>query len=472
MPDQKSGMKKKADSPVEADVSLKRAALLVATLVSFVTPFTGAAANIALPAIGTDLGLDALMLSWVATGFLLTSAAFLIPLGRVADIHGRKRIFIIGVSVFTASSLGCALAPSAGVLISFRVLQGLGSAMIFGTGVAILTSVYPPGERGKVLGINVAAVYLGLSLGPFLGGLLTGHLGWRSIFYVNVPLGVLVILVTLWRLKGEWAEARGDRLDVRGSILYIASLVAFMYGLSKLPETMGFALVAAGLLGIVCFVVLESRTDSPVLNIDLFRANPVFAFSNLAALINYGATFAVGFLLSMYLQYLKGMTPQQAGFVLVCQPVVMMALSPLAGRLSDRIEPRIVASAGMALTTVGLFMLTFLEKDTDLSLVIGSLLVLGLGFALFSSPNTNAIMGSVERKFYGVASAMVGTMRTTGMMISMGIAMFLFSVYLGPVQITPEFHAPFLASAKAAFVVFTVLCFGGIFASLARGKLR
>jgi len=450
----------------------KRAALLIATLGSFLTPFMGSSVNIALPSIGKEFAMDAVLLTWVATSYLLAAAMFLVPFGRIADIHGRKKILTYGMLIYTVSSLLSGISTSAISLISFRVLQGVGSAMIFGTGVAILTSVFPVGERGKALGINVAATYLGLSLGPFLGGLLTQHLGWRSIFLVNVPLGLMIIALIFWKLKGEWAEAKGERFDFTGSIIYSLALIGIMYGFSLLPAMSGAWLILIGILGILAFVKWEMRAKSPVLNMKLFRNNTVFAFSNLAALINYSATFAVAFLLSLYLQYIKGFSPQNAGLVLVSQPVVMAIFSPLAGRLSDRIEPRVVASAGMALTVVSLSLFTFLQHETSLTFIIGDLMLLGFGLALFSSPNTNAVMSSVENRSYGVASATVGTMRLAGQMLSMGIAMLVFALYLGRVQITPEYYLVFLRGAKTAFIIFAAICFGGVFASLARGKMR
>jgi MFS family permease len=216
----------------------------------------------------------------------------------------------------------------------------------------------------------------------------------------------------------------------------------------------------------------ETRVDSPVFDTKLFRHNIVFAFSNLAALINYCATSATGFLLSLYLQYTRGLSPENAGLILVSQPVIMAVFSPLAGRLSDRIEPRIVASIGMTLTVIGLLLFAFLNSATSFPFIIFNLILLGFGFALFSSPNTNAVMSSVEKKFYGVASATLATMRLTGQMLSMGIAMLVFAVYIGRAQITPENYPAFLTSAKTAFIIFAVLCFGGIFASLSRGKVR
>ena len=450
----------------------RKIVLFVATMGSFLAPFMGSSINIALPSIGREFAMDAILLSWVATAYLLAAAVFTVPLGRVADIYGRKKIFTYGIVIYTVSSLLLAMSTSATMLISLRVLEGIGGAMIFGTGIAMLTSVFPPGERGRALGINVAAVYLGLSLGPFIGGILTQHFGWRSIFLVTVPLGLIVIVFILWKLKGEWAEAKGDKFDLSGSIIYGITLVALIYGLSLLPAMSGIWSIIIGIIGIWIFIKWETKMRSPVLHMELFKNNTVFVFSNLAALINYSATFAVAFLLSLYLQYTKGLDPQSAGLILVSMPATQAILSPVAGRLSDRVEPRILASVGMGITAIGLVLLTFLAQNTTIEFVLASLIVLGFGFALFSSPNTNAVMSCVEKRSYGVASATLATMRQVGMMLSMGIAMVIFSIYIGRVEITPEYYSAFVSGLKIAFVIFAVLCFAGIFASLARGNLR
>lgn len=459
------------DSPVRSHTS-KEVVLLVATMASFIFPFMGSSVNIALPSIGSELSLDAVTLGWIATAFILASATLLVPFGRIADIYGRKKIFTYGVIVFTVASLLSGMAGSATMLISFRVLQGIGGAMIAGTGVAMLTSVFPADERGKALGINVAATYAGLSLGPVLGGVLTEHLGWRSIFFMTVPLGLVVLGVILWKVKGDWAEAKGEKFDLAGSVIYSLALVGLIYGFTMLPAMLGVWLIVAGVIGLSAFVRWEMKTTSPVLDINLFRNNRVFALSNLAALINYSATFAVAFFISLYLQYIKGFSPQSAGLILVAMPAVQAILSPLAGRLSDRIEPRVIASTGMALTTAGLVLFIFLDGETSLEFIIGALILIGFGFALFSSPNTNAVMSSAPKTAYGVASATVATMRQVGMVFSMGVAMLMFALYMGRVQITPEHYPLFLESMQTSFIIFAVLCFGGIFASLARGKVR
>jgi EmrB/QacA subfamily drug resistance transporter len=450
----------------------RKPALFVTTLGAFLTAFMNSSVNIALPSIGKEFAMDAVLLGWVTTSYLLSAGMFLIPFGRIADIHGRKRIFLFGFILYTVSSLFCAISPSPLFLISFRVLNGIGASMTITTGMAILTSIYPPGERGKVLGINVAAVYSGLSCGPVFGGFLTHYLGWRSIFLLNIPLGVFIILLTIWKLKGEWTEAKGEKFDVTGSILFSVTLVMIMYGFPKSTSIEGICFVLSGALGVFLFVKWEIRTASPIVDINLFIRNKVFAFSNLAALVNYSATFAVSFLMSLYLQLIKGLAPQEAGLILISQPIMQAVFSPLTGRMSDRIEPRIVASIGMALTALGLFLLTFLDQQTTVYFIIGSLILLGLGFALFSSPNTNAVMSSVEKKSYGVASGTLGTMRATGMMFSMGVVMLIFTVYIGRTQMTPSPYPFFMKSVKMAFMIFTALCLAGIFPSLSRGRMR
>jgi len=468
-----------SDSPVESEreaaaeaTVTRRSALLISTLSSFLTPFMGSSVLIALPTIGREFGVDAIVLGWVATSFILAAAVFLLPFGRLADIHGRKHVFAWGVALFTVASLLCGVASSVGLLIAFRVLQGVGSTMMFGTGTAILTSVYPAGERGWVLGVNVAAVYLGLSLGPPLGGQLTWHFGWRSIFLACVPAGLVVLGLIRWRLPGEWAGARGEKFDSGGACLSGLGLVLLVFGLSAASGAWRVGLILLAALAFVAFVRWEYRTPSPMLDMELFRRNPVFVFSNLAALIHYSATFAVSFLLSLYLQDVRGLGPQAAGLVLLCQPALMATCSPFAGRLSDRAEPRTVASTGMAMTATALAIFAFLGLETPIALIALNLVLLGVGFSLFSSPNTNAVMGSVDRRAYGVASATLGTMRLTGNLLSMTTATLVLAIFLGRQQITPALHTFFLQGVRVAFAIFAVLCVLGTFASLARGKVR
>jgi EmrB/QacA subfamily drug resistance transporter len=448
--------------------NVRNTALFIAILAGFLTPFDLSAVTIALPTLAQEFKMDAIQMGWVSTAYLLASAVFLVPFGRIADIYGRKRVFATGLSLFTLASFLMVLVPSTLAIILLRILQGFGSAMIFGTAVAILTSVTPPEQRGKALGVYTTAVYLGLSMGPFFGGILTDHLGWRSIFFVNVPIGLFAVALILLFLKGEWADCRGERFDLGGSIQYGLTLICVMYGFSLLPEREGFILIIAGVVMLAVFIARELRISYPLWNIRLFAKNRVFLFSNMAALINYGATFAVTFFLSLYLQYIKGFSPEHAGMILVVQPVVMALVSPAAGRLSDRIEPGKIASAGMAMSALSLVLLTLTGSDTSLLTFIGILVILGIGLGLFSSPNTNAIMGSVERCYYGVASGTLGTMRLAGQMLSMGIAMMVLAIFVGNVEITPALYPAFIEGMKISMLVFAVLCVAGIFFSLVR----
>lgn len=453
------------------DRSLQRNVLIVAVLSSFLTPFMGSSVVVSLPSIGRDLSMNVLTLSWVSTAYLLAAAAFSLPFGRVSDICGRKRIFLWGILLDIVSSAMGACSISSGMLIAARFLQGIGGAMIFTMGVTIISSVFPAEKRGKALGITVAAVYSGLSAGPFIGGFLTHQVGWRSIFVLNILIGLTIVTVTVLKLKPEWAGARGEKFDFVGSIIYVLSIGCTMYGFSEIPSFVAFSLVAVGIAGMVVFFVWEIKVESPVLEIQLFLQSRTFLFSNIAALINYSATFAISFLLSLFLQYVKGLSAQTTGLVLVSQPVIMTLFSPLAGRLSDRLDPRVVASAGMSITVIGLVVFAFLHQGTSVSYIVADLMLLGFGFALFSSPNTNAVMGSVRKKYLGVASGTLATMRVTGQMLSMAIAMIVFMVFqIGSVMITPVYYHTFLHTIRIAFAFFALFCFAGVFASLARGK--
>lgn len=446
--------------------------MIIVALGSFLTPFMGSSVVVALPAIGKEFSMSAVGLAWVSTAYLLAAAAFLVPMGRISDIYGRKKIFVLGIAVYSAASLLSLAAASSGVLIISRLIQGLSGAMIFATPVALLTSVYPPEERGMALGYNVAAVYLGLSLGPFFGGILTQQFGWRSIFIAHAALGFATLAASFWKLRGVPEEKVGEKFDFFGSVLYAVSLAALMYGFSALPAFSGIALMAAGVAGLAVFWTWEEKVEHPIFEANLFMRNRFFAFSNLAALVNYSATAAVGFLLSLYLQYIKGFDPRTSGFILVIQPAIQAAFSPLAGKLSDRIEPRIVASSGMALTAFGLFLLVFLSSSSPVWFVAVCLAFLGFGFALFSSPNTNAVMSSVEKKQYGVASGILGTMRLTGQMFSMGIATMVLALYIGSTQIAESNYSVFMHCTRLILASLAAMCFCGIFFSLARGRVR
>jgi len=454
------------------DGTQKRILLIISSLASFLVPYTVSSLTVALPAISSAFHLDAVTLGWVTSAYLLTAAIFIVPFGKLADLYGRKRFFLLGNCLFAVGSLLAAVSWTGSVIIAARVIQALGGAMVFSTSIAIVTEVFPPGERGRAFGIITATVYAGLSLGPFIGGVLTEHAGWASIFLVNIPLALIVILLTLLYIPEEWVDADERRFDLSGAVLYGLMLFGCIYGLTLMPSLSGILWMLLGVAGIAVFVWWERQAPVPILKLSLFRHNPVFVFSNIAALINYAVVFAVGFLLSLYLQYNRGIDPQTTGLILIAQPVVQMIISPVSGHLSDRIEPRILATIGMGCTTIGLAVLMLLSPTTPLYVIIAGLLVLGLGYGLFSSPNTNAIMSSVDVRHLGIASGMVSTMRAIGQMVSLAIAMLVFSAIIGSVQISPAVYPQLQQSVNVAFAIFVVLGIIGTWVSYARGKVR
>ncbi len=450
----------------------QRSVLTVATLTAFMSPFLISAVNIALPAIEQEFSLNALALSWIVTSYLLSSAVFLLPVGRVADMVGNVRVFKLGVVVFALSTMLCALAPSGGVLIAMRVFQGFGAAMTLTTGAPILISVFPPSERGKVLGINVAAVYLGLAMGPVVGGFLTQQWGWRSVFYLSALVGLAALLLSVPKLKEQGPVKEGQKLDMAGTLYYFIGLISLVYGSSNLSQPFGWPLIGAGLVFMGFFVWQCRRSAFPIFDIALFTRNKLFAFSNIAALINYSATASIVFLMSLYLQKIQGSSPRQAGMILIAQPVIMALVSPVAGRLSDRIEPRKLASLGMFLNSVGLLLFAFIDESSSQASIIVILLLMGLGFGIFSSPNMNTIMSSVEKPQLGIASGTAATMRIVGQMVSMTIVMLIFSIQFGGAQISMVENSIFTASTRMAFLIFSALCLIGVWFSYVRGNLR
>jgi EmrB/QacA subfamily drug resistance transporter len=450
----------------------KEAALAVAMIMGFVSTFLMSSLNIALPTIGHEMHAEAVSLSWMATASTLLQAICMVPFGRVGDLFGRKRIYFIGAAILVVV---CFMAPlSDNALLLIISMGGVGFAMgvNYGTVMAIVPAVYPLNERGKALGIVSASIYIGLSLGPLVGGFLTQSLGWRSIFIASGILGLAALLIAVFTLKDEWREAEGEKFDFKGVIIYAVALVSIMFGFSQLPIFQYFFVVLFGVIALGIFIWWENRQKHPVLDVSLFRNSIAFTFSNLAAFANYLSITGVVFMISLYLQYIKGFSPAMAGFILISNTVVMAILSPIAGRLSDRIESRIVSSLGMCFSAAGLIMLCFVDGSTSIVFIVALLVIIGLGSAFFISPNTNAVMSSVDKRYLGIASATLGTMRTLGQVLSMGIVMILFGLLIGRSEIHPENYPAFLQSFSIAFIIFSVLCVLGIFASLARGNIR
>lgn len=449
-----------------------RAAVVLSLLFgTFMTPFMGSSLNIALPDMAQSLHVDAVTLTWVSTIFILASGISLIPMGRLIDTLGRARLFKVGMIAVVVSTTAVTFAPDILTLLVFRAIQGVATSLLFASTMPIMMGLYPPQQRGMVLGWITGVVYTGLALGPVLGGLLTQAGGWRAVTGFTIPIALVALALSLKNLPKDPPVEHRPSIDIAGSLLYALALSGLILSLSFMPRPLGFVLLTAGTIFLIWFVRYEWRAPQPVLDMRLFAKNRPFALANAAALVNYAATFTVGFLLSLYLQYTKGLSPREAGLTLIAQPILQASLSPWAGRLSDRVDPRYPTTIGMILTALclGAFALV-LDAQTPIPLILGILGVLGVSFALFSSPNTNAVMGAVPKHQQGVASGTIGTMRLTGQMLSMGLASLMIALHVGPHKVTPELIPEFLDAIHGAFAIFAVLCLTGVGATLARGK--
>ncbi len=450
----------------------QRITMAMVMLNAFATPLMLSAVNVALPTIASALSMNAVLLNWVPMAYLMASAMFVLIFGRIADMFGRKRLFLIGTSCVVVTSLIAAFSVNSLMLIFARFLQGMSAAMLYATQVSIVSSVFSPSKRGRVIGMTVSMVYLGLTVGPILGGSVIDAFGWRAAFLVHIPLALIVLFVGIYYVKDEWlAEERG-RFDSLGSLLYVFSILVVCIGVSRLPELSGIILLSVSVLSFILFFLYENTHKHPVFEVTLFLTNRTFTFSCLASLIIYTATFANVIQVSLYLQYLQGLSATITGFVMMSQPLTMALFSPLAGRLSDKFEPRWITTAGMAISAVGLLLLANLGTELDLRYLIAALVTTGFGFSLFSSPNVNVIMGSVEKRFYGSANGIIATMRIIGQMSSIVLVTIIFAITIGSVQITQENYPALEQAIRTVFTIAALLCLPGLYFSMSRGKRK
>lgn len=456
----------------QSDHSLQRITLTMVLLNAFTTPLMLSAINVALPSIATDLSMNAVLLSWIPMAYLMASAMFVLIFGRIADMVGRKRIFLLGTSSVIITSLIAAFAINGTMLIAARFLQGVSAAMLYATQVAIVSSVFPPAKRGHAIGLTVSTIYLGLTIGPLIGGYVIDAFGWRASFMVHIPLAIIVLTIGLLYVKGEWSSDERGSFDLFGAILYAFSILIVCIGVSYLPSNLSFIFLGISTFGFVFFFLFERAHKHPIFDVTLFFTNRVFTFSCLASLIIYTATFANVVQVSLYLQYLKGLTAASAGVIMMCQPMTMALFSPLAGRLSDKFEPKYLATAGMTVSGCGLILLSNLKTESGLDYLIFALVITGLGFSLFSSPNVNAIMSSVEKRFYGSATGVMATMRIVGQMSSMVLVTLIFALIIGTVEIEPSNYEALEKAIRLTFTIAAILCVPGLYFSIARGKMR
>ncbi|MGE1063202.1 MFS transporter [Megasphaera paucivorans] len=440
--------------------------LVIIMIVSFLAPFTSSALTLSLPDIGIAYGVGESLLSWVLEIFLISSTIFVLPLGKAADILGKRKVFLVGILSFTVSSAAVFWVHSIEELLFLRFIQGIGSAMIYATSMAIIVLVYPQERRGKAMGLVIAAVYIGLSAGPVLGGFLNYYYTWKSIFLFIAVCSTVAAILTFGTMKTEWISDKGGRIDYKGSFEYAAALVMIMYGLSEILDSFSAKYFLAAGVGVFAFFIRnQMKTAKPLLPVRLFLDNRVFSYSSFAAMLNYSATFAISFLLSLYLQNIMQYTSRDAGIILLVQPILMALLSPAMGALSDRVSISVLASGGMACIALGLAGLALSVPWQSIYAVMLCLVIIGGGFSLFTAPNNNAIMSAVPKSFYGTASSVLGTVRLIGQVFSVAIVTLVLSRTSTENVMGNEL---LMENIRFAFFVFTILCVIGIFPSMKR----
>lgn len=456
----------------QANAKIQRFTLIMVLLNAFTTPLMLSAVNVALPAIARDLSLDAVTLSWVPMAYLMASAIFVLIFGRLADMYGRKRIFLAGTVCVIVTSLLATVAMTGPWLLLARFLQGVSAAMLYATQIALVSSVLPPAKRGHAIGLTVSMIYLGLTGGPLIGGYLVDLFGWRASFILHIPLAFIVLLIGLTQVPVEWSADEKGQFDGKGAILYGVTIALFCLGISTLPNLFSYACIVVAAVTVTWFLAHVRNKDHPIFNVSLFYSNRLFSFSCLVALIIYTATYANVVLISLYLQYIKAISATVTGLIMMVQPLTMAIVSPVAGRLSDRIEPRIIATLGTFLTAFGLLLLALMDINSSVAYIIIALAVTGLGFSLFSPANANAIMSAVAKPFYGSAAGSIATVRILGQMSSMALVTLVFVLIIGAVEITPAIYSTLFRAIKISFAVAAILCIPGLLFSLIRGRMH
>lgn len=428
-------------------------ALIIVCAGYLIAPLGMAAVNVAIPALALELQANAMKVGWLPTLYILSNVAFILPFGKLADNYGRKRVFVAGLVLNGLAAGMCAIATNIDWVLFWRFIQGAAGAMIFGTGIAIITSVTPSEKRGAALGTVAACVYIGLTLAPAVGGWLTQYLGWRSVFYFQLPFIAILLVVIKLKLHGEWKNEKHSDFDWWGSGIFIVFAFTLVYGLSKLPSILGIALLGASLLSLIAFIYHQSQSRRPLIRVQMFRESRVFSLSLSTSFLMYGSNFAIIFLLSLYLQYIRGFSPAEAGQILLLQALCMAIVAPIAGKLADRFQPRIIATLGCAIVAAGFIFLNQIDIQTSAAYIGASLALIGIGFGLFSTPNNSAIMGSVSEQEVGVASASMNLSRTIGNLVGMSLVNLMMHHYIGDATLTPDQNPALMSTVSLALMM-------------------
>jgi len=417
----------------------------------------GSVVNTILPLLKNIFRTDVASIEWVVTIYLLVLSGLMLTFGRLGDLLGHKKVILGGFGIFIISSALCGLSWSSTALVTFRALQAIGGAMLASNSPAIITATFPAEQRGRAFGLVSTMTYIGLTIGPSLGGWLAQTVGWRTVFYINLPIGLFALSLSLAVIPWDQPADLGQRFDIPGAVLFLAGLTSLMLGLNKgadwgwtSPAVIGLLLLAVILL--VVFILVERRSASPMLDVSLFCV-PLFSTATVSALLNYICVYTIIFLMPFYLIQGRGLNPAQAGLVLTAQPVLMAIIAPISGAFSDKVGSRGPGMIGMGIMSIGLFILARIGAGTAFWLVVLGLSITGIGTGTFISPNTSALMGSAPRSRQGIASGVQATARNFGMVLGIGMAGAIFTTQLAhnlPDSLFRGVDLGFLAAALVA----------------------
>lgn len=467
-------------------VEYKWKVLVITTIGVFMSSLDGSIVNIAIPSISRDLGTSFEIVQWIPIIYLLVNAVTLISFGRLSDLKGRKFFFLLGIFFFTFSSFLTVFATSGIIIIIFRAIQGIGSSFIASNAPSMITDIFPRQETGKALGFNVATIYAGLVIGPVLGGLIVQFSNWRLIFFINIPIGIILFIVGWFKLKKIDQGIKEESFDFRGTILFGLFLASLLLALT-LTNIIGWLsflvllLFTISIFSISFFIFIESRTKYPLFKLSLFRVNRIFSFANFAALLNYITISGISFLLSIYLQSILAFPPAITALYLLPTTITMAIISPLSGRFSDKYGTRILTTTGMTIMAVGFILLIIVIGFLPLTYIIITQFVVGIGVGLFSSPNNSAIMNAVEPRDHGIAAGTLSTMRVVGQSISVALLSAIITIFIPITLLDPILSNPtvitdplaileFTKGLQVALIVSTIICLAAAILSYMRGK--
>ena len=435
--------------------------LLATSFATFLTPFFGAVVNIAIPTISQSFAVPTDMLAMLTTTYLLSSVVFLVPAARLADIFGLLRVFTIGLIIGVIGTFIAPFSPSIEALLICQIIIGIGFSCVISNSLSLISTTFPAEQRGFAIGIAVASVYLGLTAGPLLGGILISWFGWSSVYFFVCITCACAIIIARLSVHEEITLTPDEPFDWKGAVLYCFVILLLLYGLIRLPSAIGVSLFIVGGALLILFIKIELKNEYPVFAIRLFVKNRAFTLGNIATVINYGATYAVNFFMSLYLQVIGVLTPAEAGIVMISLPLVQMTFSPVAGRFSDKISSRLLMTAGMSITTLGMLLLMHIGEQYDQMWIIATLGLLGLGVAFFGAPNVNLVLSSIPRKNSGSANSINATMRQIGMVVSMALATSFITVSFGGAGGLYANQQALISAMHLTFWCGTALCFIG-----------